>query len=83
MTKTPQIPAMPGMTPLGFAPARTGDHSIGLGVANRLSDDQAELARRKAAAPLRPRKEQIACDHGLFGDDARQIDLVDLTRGAK
>lgn len=39
-----------------------------------------ELARRRAAAPLKPSKPQQACDVGLFGDDARQIDLVDRAR---
>jgi hypothetical protein len=41
---------------------------------------KAEHAARLAAAPLRPRKAQAACDLGLFSDDARQADLVDLAR---
>ena len=61
--KTPQVPAMPGMTPLGLRP---------------MSQDVAELARRKASAPLKPAKAQAPCDHGLFGDSAAQIDLMDL-----
>lgn len=39
-----------------------------------------ELARRKAAAPLRPGKPQAPCDIGLFGDEAAQLDLVDAAR---
>lgn len=40
----------------------------------------ATLAQRRAAAPLKPRKPQEACDIGLFGDSAAQIDLIDLSR---
>lgn len=36
--------------------------------------------KRKAAAPLKPTKPQEACDHGLFGDESRQVDLIDLLR---
>ena len=67
--KTPQVPAMPGMTPLGLL--------------NPLSQDQAALARRKAAAPLLASKPQQAADFGLFGDSAAQTDLVDMSRRAK
>lgn len=42
--------------------------------------DLAELARRRAAAPLKPAAPQAACDVGLFGDTHRQADLVDLAR---
>lgn len=38
---------------------------------------RAELERR-AAAPLKPRKAQRLCDHGLFGDEATQLDLVEM-----
>lgn len=38
----------------------------------------ADLARLKAAAPLRPVKPQIPCDHGLFSDEALQIDLEEM-----
>lgn len=40
----------------------------------------AELARRKAAAPMRPTKPQQACDVGLFGDQAGQLDIIDRLR---
>ena len=29
-----------------------------------------------ADKPLRPRKPQVPCDHGLFSDDALQLDLT-------
>jgi hypothetical protein len=32
--------------------------------------------QRKADAPLKPAKPQVACDHGLFGDSAAQLDLI-------
>lgn len=38
--------------------------------------DIAGLLRIKAAAPIKPRKEQTPCDIGLFSDDADQLDLV-------
>ncbi len=62
--KTPQITALPGMTPLG--------------VLNPLSADQATLAQRKALAPLLAAKPQQPCDIGLFSDEAAQIDLLDM-----
>jgi hypothetical protein len=34
------------------------------------------LLRQKAAAPIKPRKPQVACDIGLFSDEADQLDLV-------
>ena len=39
--------------------------------------DVGGLLRRKVAAPLRPRKPQEPCDVGMFGDDAKQTDLID------
>jgi hypothetical protein len=66
--KTPQIKAMPGMAPLGFM--------------SPVARDQATLAQRKANAPLRPTAPQRAMDVGLFGDDARQSDLIDAVRKA-
>lgn len=38
----------------------------------------AELARRKAAAPLLATKTQKPCDIGLFSDEAAQLDLVEM-----
>jgi hypothetical protein len=41
----------------------------------------ANSPRHLAAARLRPRVAQKPCDHGLFGDQAAQTDLVDLLAG--
>lgn len=45
---------------------------------NRLADDQRELAQRQWRAGLKPAKPQRACDHGLFSDDAAQLDLCEM-----
>jgi hypothetical protein len=42
--------------------------------------DLAGLAKKRAGEPLRPRVPQAACDVGLFGDTAAQLDLVDACR---
>lgn len=34
--------------------------------------------QRQAEAPMKPSKPQSPCDHGLFGDDRNQLDLVTL-----
>jgi hypothetical protein len=62
--KTPQLPPLAGMTPLGLT--------------NALSRDQAALAQRKANSPLMAPKPQIPCDHGLFSDERDQLDLADM-----
>jgi hypothetical protein len=49
-----------------------------LGLVNPLAQDQATLAQRRADAPMLARKPQSACDLGLFSDDARQADLLDM-----
>lgn len=38
----------------------------------------ADLAKLKAAAPLRPAKPQAPCDIGLFSDDDDQMDLIEM-----
>lgn len=38
----------------------------------------ADLAKRQAAAPMRPGVAQKPCDHGLFDDTQTQIDLEDM-----
>jgi hypothetical protein len=43
-------------------------------------DEACVTARRKAGAPLRPRAPQAPCDVGLFSDEPKQTDLVDLVR---
>jgi hypothetical protein len=40
----------------------------------------AELVKRRAAQPLKPKAEQRPCDFGLFGDTAAQTDLVEMAR---
>lgn len=45
--------------------------------------DYAGLARQKAAAPLKPSKDQQPCDLGLFSDSNRQLDLVTLANTAR
>ena len=55
------------------------DAGQSLAVTNSLSQDQAAIARRKAAEPLKPSKPQLPADHGLFDDAARnQLDLIEL-----
>ena len=44
--------------------------------AEKVSD--AEIAKRKAGEPLKPKVGQKPADEGLFGDGASQADLVDL-----
>jgi hypothetical protein len=53
---------------------------VACGLVNPLAKDQAELARRQAAAPLKPPAPQRPCDVGLFSDESQQLDLVDMAR---
>ena len=39
-----------------------------------------ELAARRAALPLKPKVAQERCDLGLFSDQSKQVDLVDLSK---
>lgn len=32
----------------------------------------------KAANTLKPTKPQLPCDHGLFSDEANQLDLIEM-----
>lgn len=43
--------------------------------AERVSD--AEIAKRRAKQPLKPKAAQKSADEGLFSDDSKQADLVD------
>lgn len=45
---------------------------------NRLASDQRTIAERKWRAPSQAPKPQKPCDHGLFSDDAAQLDLVEM-----
>jgi N12 class adenine-specific DNA methylase len=73
----------PGERPVGDGEkARTerteaGEQGVIPG-AERISD--AELAQRKADEGLKPKVQQKPADIGLFGDEDKQSDLVDLTR---
>jgi hypothetical protein len=46
----------------------------------QVPDDVKGATQRKADARLLAPKPQKACDVGLFSDDERQLDLVDMTR---
>jgi hypothetical protein len=59
--RTPQVPAMPGMSPLG--------------VFNPRNVDEKTVAERQWRKPLLPAAEQKPCDVGLFSDDSKQGDL--------
>lgn len=43
----------------------------------------AERAQHRAGQPLRGKVAQRPPDFGLFGDDAAQLDLVDVARAAE
>ncbi len=45
---------------------------------NPIATDQKTVAERKWRAGLKPAKPQQPCDHGLFSDDAAQLDLVEM-----
>lgn len=47
---------------------------------NRKATDQRVVAERQWRAPTKARKAQLPCDHGLFSDEADQLDLVSLFR---
>jgi hypothetical protein len=60
--KTPQIAAMPGMTPLGLNPR---------------SVDERTVAERKwqSGSWIKVKVPQKPCDVGLFSDDSKQEEL--------
>jgi len=45
---------------------------------NPLATDQRVVAERKWRSRLRPKAEQLPCDHGLFSDEMDQLDLVEM-----
>lgn len=45
---------------------------------NRIAADQKIVAERKWLKPCTATKPQKACDHGLFSDEAAQLDLVEM-----
>ncbi len=48
---------------------------------NPLATDQKTIAERQWRAGLKPSTPQQPLDTGLFGDDARQIDLFSANKG--
>ena len=51
------------------------DREETLPVFRRRADDERIVAEREWKAGLKPTEPQQPCDHGLFGDEARQLDL--------
>ena len=45
---------------------------------NRLAADEKTIAERRWRAPSKAPKPQLPCDHGLFGDEHLQLDLVEM-----
>lgn len=45
---------------------------------NRLATDQRTVAERKWHEGAKPSKPQKPCDHGLFSNDAAQLDLIEM-----
>lgn len=45
---------------------------------NSVAVDEKTVAERKWQAPKLAPKPQKPCDHGLFSDDAAQLDLVEM-----
>lgn len=57
--------------------AKLERRALELGLLPR-SVDERTLAQRKWQTSLRPQAPQAACDHGLFSDEALQLDLVEM-----
>ena len=47
---------------------------------NRRELDEKTVAERKWRSGTKAKKPQLPCDHGLFSDEADQLDLVSLFR---
>ena len=45
---------------------------------NRRSTDEKTVAERKWQSGLRPTKPQLPPDHGMFGDEHLQMDLIEM-----
>jgi hypothetical protein len=43
-----------------------------------LAQDQKTLAERRWRSVSRPSAPQLPCDHGLFSDEALQLDLIEM-----
>jgi hypothetical protein len=59
------------------------DREETLPVFRRRADDQRTVAEREWKAGLKPSKPQEPCDHGLFGDEVRQLDLLMARKSAR
>ena len=60
--RTPQVPAMAGMSVLGFRePPKAANEKT--------------VAERKWQVGLKPAKPQAPCDHGLFSDEMDQVEM--------
>jgi hypothetical protein len=73
---SPPQPSDNNNPPPGGQPERTGvgeQHVIP--GAERISD--AELAKRRAEQPLKPKAKQKPAEEGLFSDESKQTDLID------
>jgi hypothetical protein len=53
-----------------------------LPIFRRRAADERIMAEREWKAALKPGKPQEPCDHGLFGDEARQLALTELVAEA-
>jgi hypothetical protein len=65
----------------GEEPGVKGKPQLIIPGAERASE--AELAKSRAAQPLKPKVAQKAIEHGLFGEETKQTDLVDQVRKAE
>jgi hypothetical protein len=45
-----------------------------------IAQDQRDVAEQQWKAPRLAPTNQKPCDHGLFSDDSKQTDLVDMAR---
>ena len=54
-----------------------GNDLYGLAM-NRKATDEKTVAERKWQSGIKPAKPQAPCDHGLFSDEANQLDLVEM-----
>ncbi len=55
----------------------SGEYRVMMGL-NRIEADQRTVAERQWHKPKLAPKQQKACDHGLFSDEANQLDLVEM-----
>jgi len=73
------LTTVPGVEQVDLAGGKKGDQYVFPGT-EKIS--AAELMRRRAAEPMRPKVEQNTTASGLFGDGAQQLSLLDAARKA-